>query len=202
MIRTVLGLSKRFMLELRGYEYPFYVDDGTASSIARLFVHCPELPANLRTTSTTAVTRISEVLRFRVSITFLAGIRPYFIDSSSIQPSIISKVALERSAQVDSPNWLPTYYMRDWGPGFPEKELITWRIFERLRLLPVLQARVFWWCYLPSRGRKRDLSFQSPALLGNVKTSPSMMRHSGMWRSMSQIWPTNTAKSLMRNFSL
>ncbi|KAI7773546.1 uncharacterized protein LA080_010410 [Diaporthe eres] len=104
MIRTVLGLSERFMLELRGYEYPFYVDDGTASGIARLFVHCPELPANLRTTSTTAVTRISEVLRFRVSITFLAGIRPYFIDSSSIQPSIISKVALERSAQVDSPN--------------------------------------------------------------------------------------------------
>jgi hypothetical protein len=95
-IRTALGLSMRFMLELRGYKYPMYVDDGTASGIARLFIRCSELPANLPTMSTTAVTRVSEVLRFRVSITSLAGIRPYFIESSSIQRSIISRVALER----------------------------------------------------------------------------------------------------------
>lgn len=96
-IRTALGLSERFMLELRGYKYPMYVDDGTASGIARLFVRCPELPANLCTVSTTAVTRISEVLRFRVSIASLAGIRPYFIETSSIQRAIIARVALERN---------------------------------------------------------------------------------------------------------
>jgi hypothetical protein len=95
-IRAALGLSKRFMLKLCGYKYPMYVDDGTASGIARLFVRCPEPPANLRTRSTTAITRVSEVLRFRVSITSLAGIRPYFIESSSIQRSIISRVAMER----------------------------------------------------------------------------------------------------------
>ncbi|KAJ0104438.1 hypothetical protein J7T55_010904 [Diaporthe amygdali] len=36
-IRTALGLSQRFMLELRGCKYPIYVDDGTGSGIARLF---------------------------------------------------------------------------------------------------------------------------------------------------------------------
>lgn len=96
-IRNALGLSQRFMLELRGYKYPMYVDDGTASGIARLFVRCPELPANVRTVSTTAVTRLSEVLRFRVSVASLAGIRPYFIETSCIQRSIISRVALERN---------------------------------------------------------------------------------------------------------
>lgn len=44
-IRTALELSERFMLELCGYKYPMYVDDGTGSGIARLFVRCPELPA-------------------------------------------------------------------------------------------------------------------------------------------------------------
>lgn len=83
IVRHTLRVSRQGDLKLRGFKYALYVMD-TGRLAKRLFVRCPEIPADRRSMTSTVAVRICEALRFAISMANVTAIRPDFEESSSI----------------------------------------------------------------------------------------------------------------------
>lgn len=84
--------TQQYSLELRGFRYPLYVANGILSTQVprRLFILCPALPERIWSTNGCDGAKLSEALRFAISLLDLKGLRPYFLETSSVAGSILS----------------------------------------------------------------------------------------------------------------
>ncbi|XHF97297.1 hypothetical protein AWENTII_000892 [Aspergillus wentii] len=96
MIQAVQKGACRFSLELRGFKYSMYISSGLGAIPKRLFIRCPELPSQVWSTSSAHTAKLSEVIRFATSVISITGIRPYFIESSSVVGTILGQARRER----------------------------------------------------------------------------------------------------------
>lgn len=90
IIKAVLEGSSQYILDIQGYKYQIYFDH------RRLYIRCPELPAEIWSINPTHAARLSDVVRFSTSVLGITDIRPYFVESSSIVGYILCQARKER----------------------------------------------------------------------------------------------------------
>ena len=89
-------------LSLGAYKYPIFAQDRSVSlgQTLPLFIRCGEMPSRVWSTDSIHTAKLSEVVRFSVKMLGLEGIRPYFVESSSVIGTIISYARREKQGQT------------------------------------------------------------------------------------------------------
>ncbi|KAB8210838.1 hypothetical protein BDV34DRAFT_220017 [Aspergillus parasiticus] len=90
IIKAVIEGSSQYNLDIQGYTYQIFLDH------KRLYIRCPELPAEIWSIKPTHAARLSDVVRFSTSLLNITDIRPYFVESSSIVGYILCQARKER----------------------------------------------------------------------------------------------------------
>lgn len=92
--KAVLPTSrKRYILELRGFQYHMYIGDHQ-----RLFIHLPALPSRIWSNVGNDSSKVSLGIRFAVSMLGLqgSGIRPYSVETTCVVGTLVSWARQER----------------------------------------------------------------------------------------------------------
>ncbi|KAB8261064.1 hypothetical protein BDV32DRAFT_137719 [Aspergillus pseudonomiae] len=90
IIKAMIEGSSQYTLDIQGYKYQIYLDH------RRLYIRCPELPAEVWSINPIHAARLSDVVRFATRVLGITDIRPYFVESSSIVGYILSQARKER----------------------------------------------------------------------------------------------------------
>lgn len=84
--RHHLNHPPTYILKLHAFEFKLYV----AKRAGLLYLICPELSSNAWSANSFHNTKLTEAIRFAISITQTKYLRPYFIESSSIVSEILT----------------------------------------------------------------------------------------------------------------
>lgn len=89
--------SSRYLTLRCGYQLEFFVSQDDGHVPTRLYIRCPELPANVYSINMSKALMISELFKFVATLTGLTNIRPYFMESSSVLFGIVKARNQENS---------------------------------------------------------------------------------------------------------
>jgi hypothetical protein len=84
---------------LRRYQYTLYIME-VGDFPKRLFIWCPEIPLDERSMTNTTAAHLCEALRFATSMANVAGIRPYFVELSSVIGHVLRIARDERGGSA------------------------------------------------------------------------------------------------------
>lgn len=98
LLSTRLGQCRT--LVLRGLSYKFYAEEQIKKGSFRLYLRCPQLSMVPGSASSQDSIRLAEVIKFAVNLMGTVGIRPYFVESSSILGLILARLRKGRLGEA------------------------------------------------------------------------------------------------------